>query len=265
MSQSQHAGESLPAGNVGVRIITPLKPRASVIALGEIKDFGFPRRGLPNEVNAWRRENFEHLWRGVKPVIEQKIMRHASHFGMLFNARIRPLAPDRLLKELGEEWGAGAWRFKTFPRWLAEKGFRSERLDFGLASLRVVTTAGVNYLVDSFQNAVEPEAMKYHGTGTGVGVEAIADTALGAECTTALNPDNTRATGTTAEGATANIYRTVGTNTYDAAAAITEHGIFSQAATGGGVLLDRSLFAAINVASGDSLQSTYDLTFTAGG
>ena len=78
-------------------------------------------------------------------------------------------------------------------------------------------------------------------------------------------PDSTRATGTTTEGASANVYRTVGTNTVDASVAITEHGIFSQAATGGGTLLDRSLFSAVNLASGDSLQSTYDATFSAGG
>jgi hypothetical protein len=47
--------------------------------------------------------------------------------------------------------------------------------------------------------------------------------------------------------------------------AITEHGIFSQAAVGGGVLLDRSLFSAINLVSGDGLQTQYDLTFTSGG
>jgi hypothetical protein len=39
----------------------------------------------------------------------------------------------------------------------------------------------------------------------------------------------------------------------------------SQAATGGGVLWDKSLFTAVALASGDSLQSTYDATFTSGG
>lgn len=136
--------------------------------------------------------------------------------------------------------------------------------DYGTVARKVVTTAGVNFIVDAFQNLVEVELMKFHGVGTGTVAEAVGDTALGAESTTALNPDSTRATGTTTENG-ANVYRTVGTNTFDAAAAITEHGIFNQAATGGGILLDRSVFAAVNVASGDSLQSTYDLTFTAGG
>ena len=47
--------------------------------------------------------------------------------------------------------------------------------------------------------------------------------------------------------------------------AITEHGVFSQAATGGGVLLDRSLFSVVNVvAAADSIVATYDLTFPSG-
>ncbi|MGE3176768.1 MAG: hypothetical protein AB7O32_04825, partial [Vicinamibacterales bacterium] len=95
--------------------------------------------------------------------------------------------------------------------------------------------------------------------------EAVGDTALVTESTTILNPDSTRATGTLAEGASANIFRSVGTVTFDGSGAITEHGLFSQAATGGGVLFDRSVFAAINVASGDSIQFTYDATLTAGG
>jgi hypothetical protein len=41
---------------------------------------------------------------------------------------------------------------------------------------------------------------------------------------------------------------------------------WSQAATGGGTMLDRSLFSAINLTRGsDSLQTTYDLTIPSGG
>jgi len=79
-----------------------------------------------------------------------------------------------------------------------------------------------------------------------------------------LNPDSTRATGTRSQPA-ANQYRSVGTVTFDAITAVTEHGILSQAATGGGVLWDRSVFTAINVASGDSIQFTYTCTVSAGG
>ena len=135
----------------------------------------------------------------------------------------------------------------------------------GLLSTKVITDAGVAFLVDDWDNNVtDITNLNFHGCGTGTVAEAVSDTALGAESTTALNPDNTRATGTRSQPV-ANQYRTVGTLTFDAAAAITEHGIFSQAATGGGTLWDRSVFAAINVASGDSIQFTYTCTVSAGG
>lgn len=139
--------------------------------------------------------------------------------------------------------------------------------DFGCVGRRVVTDVGVGYIVDAFQNLVELENMKYHGFGTGTGAESASDTALGTELTTQYATDNTRPTGSTTEGATANIYRTVATLSPDSGGtlAITEHGVFSQAANSGGVLLDRTKFAAVNLVAGsDSLQATYELTFTAG-
>jgi hypothetical protein len=140
-----------------------------------------------------------------------------------------------------------------------------QRIKLGVLSYRVVTTAGVNYIVDAFQNTVELENLKYHALGEDNTAENVADTGLISELSTDYNPDNTRATGTTVEGASANIYRTVGTNTLDGAAAVVEHGIMSQAATGGGTLLDRSIFAVINLSAADGLQTTYELTLNSGG
>jgi hypothetical protein len=123
----------------------------------------------------------------------------------------------------------------------------------------------VAFLVDDWDNnGQDISTLNYHGCGTGTTAEAAGDTALVTESTTALNPDSTRATGTRSQP-TAPQYQSVGTITFDASAAITEHGLFSQAATGGGTLWDRSVFSAINVASGDSIQFTYVMTATAGG
>jgi len=138
-----------------------------------------------------------------------------------------------------------------------------ERYDLGVLSYRKVTDNGVQFITDAWRNTVELEIMKYHGCGTGTNAEATADTALQTESTTALNPDSTRATGTLAGSAAT--FTSVGTATFDATAAITEHGLLSQAATGGGVLFDRSVFSAINVVSGDSIQFTYTVTLTSGG
>jgi hypothetical protein len=129
------------------------------------------------------------------------------------------------------------------------------REDYGLVSTRVVTTAGVNYLVDAFQGTTEPENFKYHAMGTGNTAEAVGDTALVTEV-------ESRVTGTQTEGASANIYRTVATITATAGRAITEHGIFS--ASSAGTLLDRSVFSVINLSTSDSIQFTYDLTLPAG-
>ncbi len=139
-----------------------------------------------------------------------------------------------------------------------------QRINYGVVSRRVVTNNGVGYIVDAWQNLTELENMKYHGCGTGTTAEAAGDSALVTESTTALNPDSTRATGTQTEPAS-NQLTSTGTVTFDASAAITEHGLFSQAATGGGVLFDRSVFSAINVVSGDSIQFAYTVSFTAGG
>lgn len=132
-------------------------------------------------------------------------------------------------------------------------------VDYGMVGCHTVTTVGKGFIVDAWQNSVELENMKYHGIGTGTTGAAAGDTALETESTTAYNPDNTRATGSTTE-ASATVFRTVGTNTVDASVAVTEWGLLSQAATGGGVLFDRQTFAAVNLVSGDSLQTTYDLT-----
>lgn len=231
-------GTVAPSGTLGLELIrrgvTHPVPRdwpARPADAWDVLEHGVPQRGLPAEVNAWRLRNLPHLWRGWRRVALARSLRLPHFYGQLWITLIR---------------GSG------------------EPVELGLASLRVVTTAGVGFIVDAFQNLTELENLKYHGCGTGTTAEASSDTALVTESTTALNPDSTRATGSLTEGASANIFRTVGTATFDASAAITEHGIFSQAATGGGTLLDRSVFSAVNVVSGDSIQFTYDLTLTAG-
>lgn len=145
------------------------------------------------------------------------------------------------------------------------------RINYGVLGYRVITDAGVAFMVDDWDvNTASATnditTFKYHGCGTGTTNEAAGDTALVTESTTALNPDSTRATGTQSQPS-ANIIRSVGTLTFDADAAVTEHGLFSQAATGGGTLWDRTKFAAINVvgASADSIVFTYNGTLSSGG
>lgn len=140
-----------------------------------------------------------------------------------------------------------------------------ERIDHGVVSRRVITDTGVAFLVDDWDaNGQDITTMNYHGCGTGTTAEAVTDTALIFELTTQLNPDNTRATGTRSQP-TAPQYKTIGTLTFDVAAPVTEHGILSQSATGGGVLWDRSIFSVINVAALDSIEFSYTCTVNSGG
>lgn len=236
-----HEGSIAPRGDLGLKLIrnAQLVPPSIIdwpsnTEPGAILEHAFPRRGLTDEVNMWRTRNLPNLWRGLRRVKLAKLLGIPTHYGALYLTMVR---------------GSG------------------EVVPYGLASLRVVTTAGVGFIVDAFQNITEVETMQFHAYGTGTTAEAAGDTALVTELTTQYASDNIRPTGTTTEGASANIYRTVATLSPDSGGtiAVTEHGVLSDADVGQGVLLDRSVFAAVNVvASADSLQTTYELTFPAG-
>lgn len=130
-------------------------------------------------------------------------------------------------------------------------------VNYGCVGRRVVTTVYVNLLVDELQSSQAAHStFLYHDSGTGTTAEAAGDSALVTKVETG------RATGTQTEGASANIYRSVGTISYTATRAVTEHGLFS--ASSAGSLMDRTVFSAINVVNGDSIQFTYELTATAG-
>jgi hypothetical protein len=203
------------------------------LSLYEILKYGFPNFGCSKEVALWRFKNIPNLWRGLWRLLMARFWGLPIHYGQLSLTVIRK---------------------------------DGSVLDLGLASFRLVTDTGVGFIVDAFQNTKEMENMKFHGFGTGGAAEAAGNTALTTELTTQYVVDNTRPTGTTAETAT-NIYQTVATLSPDSGGtiAITEHGVFDQAATGGGVMIDRTLFSAVNIVAGsDSLQADYRLTFTSG-
>lgn len=131
------------------------------------------------------------------------------------------------------------------------------KIRYGVLSRRVVTTAFVNFVVDQLQTETSVFGdFKYHDSGVGTTAENAADTTI------ETTDGEARATGTQTESA-ANAYRSVGTIAYTTTKAITEHGLFNDLTAG--TLMDRSVFTAINVVNGDSIQFTYTLTLTAGG
>lgn len=132
-----------------------------------------------------------------------------------------------------------------------------EKVQYGVVSRRVVTNAFVAFVVDQLQTETSVFGdFKFHDSGVGTTAEAAGDTAI------ETTDGESRATGTQTESAT-NAYRSVGTISYTTTKAITEHGLFNDASAG--TLMDRSVFSAINVVNGDSIQFTYTLTLTAGG
>lgn len=130
--------------------------------------------------------------------------------------------------------------------------------DLGVVCRHLVTTAFVNYMVDQLQSESSTWGdFKYHECGTGTTDPAVGDTDIETPIGVA------RVAGSQTEGASANIYKTVGEITSDGTYAVTEHGLFNDLSAG--TLMDRHEFAAINVTPGDKIEFTYQLNCNAGG
>ncbi len=244
-------GETEPQGALGLRVIrgggepsgviTPDRP-GKELSLTEILRFGTPQKldpfGVPMDpqVRDWRKTNAINLGRRLVQKTFARSVAHQLHLPYFWSQLYL-----RVIKADGREF------------------------DLGLVGIHQVVDDGVEYIVDAFQNIVELEIMNFHGIGTGSSAEGSTETDLVTELTTEYSTDNTRVSGTTVEGASANIYRTVGTNPVDATVALREHAIFNNTTVGSGVMFDRTLYALINLDSGDSLESTYELTLSSGG
>ena len=121
-----------------------------------------------------------------------------------------------------------------------------KRINYGVLGYRVVTTAFVSFVVDQLQTETSVFGdFKYHDAGVGTTAENASDTAI------ETTDGESRATGTQTESA-ATAYRSVGTISYTSSKAITEHGLFNDSSAG--TLMDRTVFSAVNVVSGDSIK-----------
>lgn len=137
-------------------------------------------------------------------------------------------------------------------------------IDKGVVCRKKVTGAFVTDIVNCLavaspynSSTTAFQAYKYHDCGTGTTAEANTQTAL----VTAYG--GSRATGTQVAGgtSTAPTYASVATISFTSTLAITEHAVFN--ASSSGTMMDRSVFTAVNVVSGDSIQFTYTLTINA--
>lgn len=206
-----------------------------VLSLDEIAYYGFPHKKLSDDIFAWRYKNLPHLIRGARQVLEARRIGIAHMYGSLSLALIDP---------------AG------------------KITDFGLASMRIVTAVGLTYVIDCWRGVQTLSNMRYHGFGIGSAVESSADTALATELSTQYETNNTRPTGTLEFGLNSsgvqltNVFRTVGTLTPDTSVTLSEHGLFSSASAGEGVLFDRSTFSFQNVIVGFALAAQLDITLS---
>ena len=140
-----------------------------------------------------------------------------------------------------------------------------ELLHFNESGL--VTLGGINATAADFTASGGLAVFKFHDSGTGTTTPAQTDTTLQTQAgpTTRATGVNTQTQSASGTGSTTPaIVQSVGTIAYVSSLAITEWGLFSQAAQGG-TMWDHRTFAAINVVSGDSIQFTYSLSLPGGG
>jgi len=241
----QFVGTSAPAGGLAIRKLNERIDAPLTWKLRNMARWGFIKGWIAKHIVAPFANSF-----GVMTAVAEWTRRKRSWY--------EDVEREHFLKLMRANRSAEA------ERYAAE---RTYWIDYGVVGYRVVTNAGVAYIVDDFDNgsgSADVSLFNFHGVGTGNTAEAAGDTALVTESTTALNPDSTRATGTRSQPA-ANQFRSTGTLSFDTGpTALVEHGLFTQAATGGGTLLDRTVFATVTIQSGESLQCEYTITFTAG-
>ena len=121
---------------------------------------------------------------------------------------------------------------------------------------RLVTTEFVDFVVDQLiTETSEFGDFKFHQCGLGVTAENITDSGIETDTGIAVE------TGTQVE-TDHDTYKSVATMTMDATEAIREHVVMSQ--SGAGTCMDRTLFAAINVVSGNQIEFSFEISFAAG-
>ena len=133
-----------------------------------------------------------------------------------------------------------------------------EVIDLGLLSTKYITDAYAEYYIDCLLGDETGIAnFKYHDSGTGTTEELVTQTAL-------ITPTGiARVAGTQTEGATAKVYQTVATITYDGVYQVTEWGLFN--ALTGNTMMDRAKFTAVPTINGYKIQFTYNHTALSGG
>jgi len=118
----------------------------------------------------------------------------------------------------------------------------------------IFTQAGEEFITDLVDGTVTKPANYYIGWGTGAGTAAKGDTTLFTEVT-----DTARATATLTQPS-ADVNQFVGTITATTTRAITNAGVLT--ASSAGTLVLKSDFSVVNLVTNDSIQFTFQLTWS---
>lgn len=144
-------------------------------------------------------------------------------------------------------------RFGFLPRLPLLFGLPS----YSLQLSNLVTDAGRAAIASRINGDGGEAVFNYIALGTGTTAAAVGDTTLQTEITTNGGQRKTATVSRVTTDTTNDTARLVATFTFTGSFAVTETGVLNAASSG--TLLARQVFAAINVASGDSLQITWSL------
>jgi len=122
----------------------------------------------------------------------------------------------------------------------------------------LVTNAGMAGVASRINGSGAEAAFTWIGIGTGTTAANVTDTDIETEITTGGGERTDSAVSRTTTDVTDDTATLINTFNFTSTFAVTESGVLN-ADDGGGVLLCRQVFSAINVVNGDSLQVTWDI------
>lgn len=194
-------------------------------------------------------------------VQKRKVIKKAK-FNLVENFTYRLVDKDGKVKKLFQLNKLGSYLLKrgvfsplANQKLLSLIGLGSFSNEMRVANL--ITTAGKAGVASRINGAGSEAAFTYLGIGTGTTAANVADTTLEAEITTGGGERAAATASRVTTDTTNDTARLVKTWTFSAGFAVTEAGALN--ASSAGVLLNRQVFTAVNVVSGDSLQVTVDV------
>lgn len=128
---------------------------------------------------------------------------------------------------------------------------------YSMRGANLVTTAGKAGVAGRIGGSGSPAAFTYIAIGTGTTAAAVGDTTLQTEISTGGGSRAAATVSLTTTDTTNDTARAVVTFSFTSTFAVTEAGLLN--ASSSGTLLNRQVFTAVNVVSGDSLQVTIDI------